>query len=121
MPWTMAAFTVGALSMIGVPPAAGFISKWYILLGSIDAGQMMAVGVIITSTLLNAAYFLPIVYAAFFRAPEGNTVSVNSDAHAGAPLTVILAIAVTATCTLALFFFPDIPLELALQLTGETK
>ncbi|MGB5716376.1 MAG: monovalent cation/H+ antiporter subunit D family protein [Gammaproteobacteria bacterium] len=121
MPWTMAAFTVGALSMIGVPPAAGFISKWYILLGSIEAGQMIAVGVIITSTLLNAAYFLPIVYAAFFRAPEGNTGNVNSDAHAEAPLTVILAIAVTATGTLVLFFVPDIPLELALQLTGESK
>ncbi|CAA6808939.1 MAG: NADH-ubiquinone oxidoreductase chain L (EC, partial [uncultured Thiotrichaceae bacterium] len=67
MPWTMAAFTIGALSMIGVPPAVGFISKWYILMGAFQAEQLFAVGVIVLSTLLNAAYFIPIIYAAFFK------------------------------------------------------
>jgi multicomponent Na+:H+ antiporter subunit D len=119
MPWTMAAFTVGALSMISVPPTGGFISKWYILLGAIDAQQMFAIGVIIVSTLLNAAYFLPIIYAAFFRAPENNPGNEIKDRHAEAPLTVLLAITVTAAGTVVLFFFPDLPLELALQLAGE--
>ncbi len=68
MPWTMGAFAVGALSMIGLPPTAGFLGKWFILSGAIAAGQWVAVGVIVVSTLLNAGYFLPIVYRAFFRA-----------------------------------------------------
>ena len=121
MPWTMAAFTVGALSMIGVPPMAGFVSKWYILLGAIEAQQLFAVGVIIMSTLLNAAYFLPIVYTAFFRTPESNPEHEYKNAPGEAPLAVMLAIAVTATGTVALFFLPDLPLELALQLAGGSE
>ena len=121
MPWTMAAFTVGALSMIGVPPTGGFISKWYLLLGAIDAQQMFAVGVIIVSTLLNAAYFLPIVYAAFFRPQESNPDVRQKDTDGEAPLMMLLAITVTALGTMVLFFFPDLPLELALQLAGEIE
>ena len=121
MPWTMAAFTVGALSMVGIPPMAGFISKWYILLAAIDTQQMIAVGVIIMSTLLNAAYFLPIVYAAFFRTPESNPGSGNDIAHGEAPLMLVLALTVTATGTVVLFLFPDLPLDLMLQLAGANE
>jgi multicomponent Na+:H+ antiporter subunit D len=67
MPWTMAAFTISALSMIGVPPAAGFFSKWYLLLGGIDAGNWVFVATILLSTLLTAVYFFRVleqVYAA---------------------------------------------------------
>jgi len=70
MPFTMAAFAIGALSMIGIPPAAGFISKWYLLLGSVEASQIPIIIVLAASTMLNAAYFLPIVYAAFFKEPR---------------------------------------------------
>jgi len=62
MPWTMAAFTIGALSMIGVPPTAGFVSKWYILAGAFQADNYVALFTLIASTVLNAAYFLPIIY-----------------------------------------------------------
>jgi len=65
MPWTMAAFAVASLSMIGVPPTVGFLSKWYLLSGALETGQGVAVAVIVISTLLNAGYFLPIVYRAF--------------------------------------------------------
>jgi multicomponent Na+:H+ antiporter subunit D len=68
MPWTMAAFTVGALGMIGVPPVAGFVSKWYLALGAMEAGQIWAIPLLVVSSLLNAAYFLPIVYRAWFKA-----------------------------------------------------
>ena len=114
-------FCAGALSMIGVPPTGGFISKWYILLATLEAEQMIAVGVIIMSTLLNAAYFLPIVYAAFFRSPESNTEYRHKDTHREAPLTILLAITVTALGTVVLFFFPDLPLDLVLQLSGENE
>ena len=69
----MTAFTIGALSMIGVPPTGGFVSK-YILAGALQADNYVAVATIIASTVLNAAYFLPIVFAAWFgreRAPAG--------------------------------------------------
>lgn len=70
MPWTMGAFTVAALGMIGVPPTAGFISKWYLGSGALESGQIWIVVVLLFSSLLNAAYFLPIVYAAWFKDPE---------------------------------------------------
>ncbi len=71
MPWTMAAFTLGALGMIGVPPLAGFFSKWYLGIGGLEAGQPWVVAVLVASSLLNAAYFLPIVYRAWFEKPVG--------------------------------------------------
>ncbi|MFP3982110.1 MAG: complex I subunit 5 family protein [Desulfurivibrionaceae bacterium] len=67
MPLTMAAFTVGALGMIGIPPTAGFVSKWYLGLGSLEAENWWIIGVLVASSLLNAAYFLPILFRAWFR------------------------------------------------------
>ncbi|MGB3212204.1 MAG: proton-conducting transporter membrane subunit [Desulforhopalus sp.] len=69
MPWTMAAFTIGAFGMIGAPPFAGFISKWYLGLGALEAGQNWVIFILAGSSLLNAAYFLPILQAAWFREP----------------------------------------------------
>ncbi len=113
MPWTMAAFGIGALSMIGLPPAAGFVSKWYLVSGAMSQGAYLALFVVLLSTLLNAAYFLPIVYRAFFRPlpPEA-----EHHPHGEAPLPIVLALSFTACGTLALFFFPDVPLALAQQL-----
>ncbi len=71
MPWTMAAFTVGALGMIGVPPIAGFVSKWYLGNGAVAAGTHWVIVVLATSSLLNAMYFLPILHRAWFREPDG--------------------------------------------------
>jgi len=67
MPGTSVAFTLGALGMIGLPPLAGFISKWYLGLGALEAGMAWIVPVLVISTLLNAAYFLPILYRLWFR------------------------------------------------------
>jgi len=72
MPLTMAAFTVGALGMMGLPPLAGFVSKWYIGVGGLEAGQGWVVFVLAASTLLNAAYFLPILRKAWFEAPPAS-------------------------------------------------
>jgi multicomponent Na+:H+ antiporter subunit D len=69
LPLTMGAFTIAALGMIGIPPVAGFVSKWYLALGGLQAGQEWVLGVLIVSSLLNAAYFLPILYTVWFESP----------------------------------------------------
>jgi multicomponent Na+:H+ antiporter subunit D len=113
MPWTMGAFAIGALSMIGLPPAAGFVSKWYMLSGAMAAQHWVAVTVIVGSTLLNAGYFLPIVYRAFFVAPAHDA---HDHPHGEAPLPMVIALTVTAAATVLLFFLPDVPLALARQM-----
>ncbi len=75
MPLTMLAFTFASFGMIGVPPMAGFISKWYLGLGGLEAGQPWVILVVATSSLLNAAYFLPIVAAAWLRPYRGPDVT----------------------------------------------
>jgi len=69
MPWTMAAFTIGAFGMMGAPPIAGFVSKWYLGLGALEVGQEWVIFVLAGSSLLNAAYFLPILHRAWFQEP----------------------------------------------------
>ena len=66
----MTAFTVAALGMIGVPPTAGFISKWYLGVGAIESDDLWVVAVLVASSLLNAAYFLPILYEGWFSEPS---------------------------------------------------
>lgn len=118
MPFTMAAFAIGSLSMIGLPPTAGFVSKWYLLQASITGGEIFAAAVIMLSTLLNAAYFLPIIYAAFFKAPDEAS---GGHEHGEAPFAMLLALAITAGGVFALFFFPDLPLGLANQIIGGVR
>jgi multicomponent Na+:H+ antiporter subunit D len=69
MPWTTMAFTLGALGMIGFPPLAGFVSKWYLGLGAWESGANWVLAVLLISGLLNAAYFLPLLYRAWFGPP----------------------------------------------------
>jgi multicomponent Na+:H+ antiporter subunit D len=117
MPWTMGAFAIGAVSMIGAPPFAGFISKWYLLSGALQTDQIVAVAALIISTLLNAAYFMPIVYVAFFK-PEDGGQGQGHAAHGEAPLPIVLALSTTALFTVLIFFFPGIPLMLVQQMVG---
>ena len=121
MPWTMTAFAIGALSMIGIPPTAGFISKWYILSGALETGEAFAILVIVASTLLNAGYFLPVIYAAFFKdeKPRAEDDPYHAyDNHGEAPVAVVAALSFTALGTIVLFFYPDIPLALGRALVG---
>jgi multicomponent Na+:H+ antiporter subunit D len=112
MPWTMGAFAVGALSLIGIPPLAGFLSKWMMIQGAAAAGNHAALAVFALSTLLNAAYFLPVVYASFWRAPAADA------AHGEAPWPMVAALALTAAATVALPFAIGVPLTLANAVAG---
>ena len=69
MPLTMAAFAVASAGMAGIPLLAGFVSKWYLLVGSIEAGQAVFAVALLVSGMLNIAYFWPVVYRAFFESP----------------------------------------------------
>jgi len=69
MPWVSGAFTVAALGMIGLPPLVGFISKWYLASGALAAGMPPVLAVLITSALLNAAYFLPLISRLWLNPP----------------------------------------------------
>lgn len=110
MPITMTAFAIGALSMIGVPPTAGFVSKWYIVGGAFEVEKYFVVAVLSISAVLNAAYFLPIVFRAFFR--QENVPSQKGE-HGEAPWPMVVALSVTAGLTIAFFLInvPAIELE----------
>lgn len=109
MPATSAAFTVGALGMIGIPPTAGFISKWYLGIGALDAGMHWALVVLVTSSLLNAAYFLPVLYRIWFAPQRGDWPETNfkgwRDTH---PLLLGPALA-TALLSIAAGLFAAAP------------
>lgn len=102
MPWTMGAFTVAALSMIGIPPAAGFFSKWYLILGGIEAENWAFVIVILASSLLTAVYFFRILEQVYTTIPaSGSTASESSEL----PLGMLLPILVLAAGILLLGLF----------------
>jgi multicomponent Na+:H+ antiporter subunit D len=108
MPWTMAAFAVASLSLVGIPPASGFVSKWYLALGSVQRGSVLLLGVLLVSSLLNAAYLGPVVFKAYFEeAPD-----LAPDAVFEVPWMVI-PLVLTALASLLLGVYPDPVLKLA--------
>jgi multicomponent Na+:H+ antiporter subunit D len=112
MPWTMAAFAVASLSLVGIPPASGFVSKWYLALGSLDDGHPWLVAVLLASSLLNAAYLGPIVYKAYFEEAP-----VEAHGHGHGPVRevpwMVVPLVVTAVASLLLGIYPDPVLKLA--------
>ncbi|MBZ9604286.1 monovalent cation/H+ antiporter subunit D family protein [Phyllobacterium chamaecytisi] len=108
LPWTMGAFFVGSLSMIGVPPTAGFVSKWYLALGSVEAGDIAFLIVLLVSSVLNAAYFLPVSYVAFF-----GTSSQESPATVREIPMMTVPLVATAILSVLMGIFPDYFLALA--------
>ena len=112
MPVTMAAFFIGALSVTGLPPLGGAWSKWYMMLGAAETGELLIVAVFMISSLLNVAYLMPIVANAFF-APETAPAPRSAGAAAApvgiqeAPLACLVPLCLTALGCIALFFFAD--------------
>lgn len=110
MPLTMFAFFIAALSVIGLPPCGGFISKWHLVMGTVEANQFAMLAVLLVSSLLNAAYFLPVVYRAFFCTQEEAMFTGPADE---APTWCLLPLLLTAGLSVVLFFYPQPFLRLA--------
>lgn len=112
MPFTMFAFTLAALSMIGIPPLSGFLSKWTLSLGAMDAGLPYFVLVLLVSSLLNGLYYLPIIIAAFFGAEAGHEhehVKISE-----APYKMLIPIAILAVSCLLFGLLPtNLPFDLS--------
>ena len=113
MPITMGAFMIGSLSVIGLPPLGGFISKWYLALGALDRDMTWVVVVLLVSSLLNVFYLLPVAVTAFFRDPEGDKETGMKEA----PMACVVPLAITAIGCFVLFFFA----EPILHLVGLSK
>jgi multicomponent Na+:H+ antiporter subunit D len=110
MPASSASFTLAALGMIGLPPMAGFISKWFLGVGGIAAGKPWVVAVLIASTLLNAAYFLPLIYRIWFAPPREDWPHEQSLSR-GARLALELPTAAVALMALGAGLLAGVPLS----------
>jgi multicomponent Na+:H+ antiporter subunit D len=105
MPLTFAAFSAASLSMIGAPPAGGFVSKWFLLTGAVAAHQVGIVAVLLVSTLLNAAYFVPVVYYAFFT---GSPPEKDMEELSEASPFMVAPLLVTAAMSVVAGLYPDL-------------
>jgi multicomponent Na+:H+ antiporter subunit D len=102
----MICFTVGSLSMIGIPMFGGFVSKWYIVSGALSISNWFVISVIIISTLLNTAYFIPIIYKSFSQGQ-------SSVSYKKVPNSMLLATIASACLTVIIFLFPEFFIEVA--------
>jgi formate hydrogenlyase subunit 3/multisubunit Na+/H+ antiporter MnhD subunit len=112
MPFTMLAFTIGAVGMCGAPPVCGFISKWFLCLGTIQSGHLVLLAVILISSLLDVLYFFPIVKTAFFDKPSegaasGGTGLQMQELKQPLYLFMVIPLVLTAVFSIVFCFFPD--------------
>lgn len=108
MPWTMAAFALASFSLVGLPPASGFVSKWYLALGSMEHGSVWVLAVLLAGSLLTAAYLGPVVFTAYFdEAPDTGPREVREVPWLVIPLVF------SAVASLLLGVYPDPVLHLA--------
>ena len=115
MPFTFGAFAVASLSMIGVPPVAGFVSKWYLLVGSMEAHQVGILLILIASTVLNVAYFAPVTYKAFFgKRPAGETELGIKEA----PLSMLIPLLMAVTISVIIGIYPNFMMQFVRMVTG---
>ena len=103
----MAAFAMASLSIVGIPPTSGFVSKWYLVLGTVELPNFMLLGVLLLSSLLNAAYLGPIVFKAYFEKETEPAEDVREVPWMVIPLTI------SAAASLLLGIFPGLVLRLA--------
>jgi len=115
MPFTFGAFAVASLSMIGAPPVAGFVSKWYLLVGSMEAHQVGILLILILSTVLNVGYFAPVTYKAFFgKRPAGETEAGIKEA----PLSMLIPLLMAVTVSVIIGIYPNFMMQFVRMVTG---
>ncbi len=110
MPITMLAFSIAAIGMVGIPPVAGFISKFYLCLGALAATSpygLIFLAVILISSLLDVVYFFPIIHTAFFRKPVGDITTNGEEKRKEAPLLMVVPLAITAIFSIIFFVYPN--------------
>lgn len=111
LPWTMAAFAIGALSIVGLPPTAGFVSKWHLMIGALEARHIGVLLVLLAGTLLSAAYYVPLIGSAFFGTPQHARAAPGGgpDAAITRGLSPLMAVPllVTAALTVLVGIYPD--------------
>ena len=113
MPITFGCFLIGSLSVTGLPPTGGLISKFFLVIGTMQAEQPLLLCVFLVSTVLNACYFIPIIVRAFYRSDDSVEAEPFSwGAIKEAPKACLIPIVLVAAMSVVLFFFPTLPLEL---------
>ncbi|WP_286235472.1 monovalent cation/H+ antiporter subunit D family protein [Thalassotalea sediminis] len=118
MPITMAAFTIGAISIIGLPPMAGTWSKWYLTVGALEADKLFIVATLMISSLLNIAYLLPIPIKAFFNKQSADDQPWSWQQTQEAPLPMLIALGITSLGCIILFFYPQPLIDLINLIPG---
>ena len=103
MPLTFIFFTIGACSIIGLPPFGGMWSKWYLAMGTLEAGQWALLAVLMVSSLLNIAYLLAIPARAFFSKASQEHVYTGGEA----PVSCLIAMAISSLMCVYLFIYPE--------------
>ena len=113
VPWVFAAFGLAALSMIGVPPTGGFVSKWYIALGSVEIHSRILLAGVLLSSLLNAVYFIEIIVRAFYgRASQGAPLITCARGRSPVLMLMMAPLLATAVLSAILGIWPDAAIEL---------
>ena len=103
MPLTMGAFAIGAMGIAGTPPICGFISKWYLAMGTLEAKEVVFLFVLLISALMDVAYFFPIIYNSFFKTPK----EAINPALDEASMKMVVPLVITAIISFILGVIPN--------------
>jgi len=119
MPFTMVAFGLASLSMIGVPPVSGFVSKWYLALAAMDIHNAIILTVLVVSSLLNVGYFAPIFFTSFFGdPPPGATAATGSLEKSPLIAFMVIPLFICAIISVVIGIYPDLFLKITRLMGG---
>ena len=113
MPWTMAASAIASLSVVGIPGTSGFVSKWYLAVGSVELQSMTSLAVLLVSSLLSAAYLGPVVYKAYFEKESEPAILSEVNEEVREVPWMVVPLVISAAASLILGLYPTPVLELA--------
>ena len=103
--------------MIGIPPVSGFITKWYLVIGSLERHSVAVLAVLVASSFLNAAYFVPIIYKAFFKEEDPKVKQHENNGHENEGVKeisfMVVPLTLTAIVSVVLGLYPDFIVQIA--------